>query len=59
MRVTADGHIRQELRADGRHDEARGNCRSACTGCCTVTGNHLDHVHDTGFTDTGDLRTSG
>lgn len=56
MWVTADGHIRQELRADGRYDEARGSRRSAYTGAYTVTGNHLDYVDDTGFTATGDIR---
>jgi hypothetical protein len=40
MWVTADGYIRQELRADGRYDEARGDRRSAYTGRYTVTGNH-------------------
>lgn len=54
--VTADGHIRQELLPDGRYDEARGTRRSACTGRYTVTGTHLDHVDDTGFTATGDIR---
>ncbi len=56
MWVTADGHIRQELRADGRYDEARGDRRSAYTGRYTVTGSHLDYVDDTGFTATGDIR---
>jgi hypothetical protein len=56
MWVTADGHIRQELRADGRYDEARGTRRSAYTGRYTVTGSHLDYVDDTGFTATGDIR---
>ncbi|MEU4142326.1 Atu4866 domain-containing protein [Streptomyces parvulus] len=56
MWVTADGHIRQELRADGRYDEARGNRISAYTGRYTVTGNHVDYVDDTGFTATGDIR---
>ena len=56
MWVTADGHIRQELRADGRYDEARGNRRSAYTGCYTVTGSHIDYVDDSGFTATGDIR---
>lgn len=53
---TADGHIRQELRADGRYEEARGHRSSAYTGRCTVTGSHLDHVDDSGFTATGDIR---
>jgi hypothetical protein len=56
MWVTADGHIRQELRPDGRYDEARGTRRSAYTGRYTVTGAHLDYVDDTGFTATGDIR---
>jgi Agrobacterium tumefaciens protein Atu4866 len=54
--VTADGHIRQELRADGRYDEARGTRRSAYTGRYKLTGSHLDYVDDTGFTATGDIR---
>ena len=56
MWVTADGHIRQELRADGRYDEARGARRSAYTGRYTVEGDHIDYVDDTGFTATGDVR---
>ncbi|WP_055557209.1 Atu4866 domain-containing protein [Streptomyces sp. NBRC 110028] len=56
MWVTADGHIRQELRADGRYDEARGNRRSAYTGRYTVTGSHIDYVDDSGFHATGDIR---
>ena len=56
MWVTADGHIRQELRADGRYDEARGDRESAYTGSYTVQGNHLEYVDDTGFTATGDVR---
>ncbi|WP_331771120.1 Atu4866 domain-containing protein (plasmid) [Embleya sp. NBC_00888] len=56
MWVTADGHIRQELRPDGRYDEARGTRRSAYTGSYTVTGAHLDYVDDTDFTATGDIR---
>ncbi|MFE2674113.1 Atu4866 domain-containing protein [Streptomyces hygroscopicus] len=56
MWVTADGHIRQELRVDGRYDEARGTRASAYTGRYTVTGSHIDYVDDTGFTATGDVR---
>ncbi|WP_329467456.1 Atu4866 domain-containing protein [Streptomyces sp. NBC_01431] len=56
MWVTGDGHIRQELRADGRYDEARGDRRSACTGRYTVTGNHLHYIDATGFSATGDIR---
>ena len=54
--VTADGFIRQELRADGRYDEARGARQSAYTGSYSVTGTHLDYVDDSGFTATGDIR---
>ncbi|MCG0289917.1 Atu4866 domain-containing protein [Streptomyces sp. PSAA01] len=56
MWVTADGHIRQELRADGRYDEARGRRASAYTGRYSVTGSHIDYVDDTGFIATGDVR---
>ncbi|MFI9455891.1 Atu4866 domain-containing protein [Amycolatopsis sp. NPDC052450] len=56
MWVTADGHIRQELRADGRYAEERGGRRSAYTGRYSVTKAHLDYVDDTGFTATGDIR---
>ncbi|SDH09937.1 protein Atu4866 [Sinosporangium album] len=53
MWVTADGHIRQELTADGRYDEARGTRKSAYTGSYTITGNQIDYVDDTGFTADG------
>ncbi|MFF4359200.1 Atu4866 domain-containing protein [Streptomyces sp. NPDC001604] len=56
MWVTADGHIRQELRADGRYEEARGHRIRAYTGRYTVTGSHIDYVDDSGFTATGDIR---
>lgn len=57
MWVTADGRIRQELRADGRYDEARDGRSSAYTGRFRLTGgSHLDYVDDTGFTATGDIR---
>jgi hypothetical protein len=48
--VTADGQIQHELLPNGRSDEARGSKRSA-----TITGNHIDHVDDTGFTADGDF----
>jgi hypothetical protein len=38
MWVTADGHVRQELLSDGRHDEARGATRSAYHGEAYPTG---------------------
>lgn len=51
--VTGDGHIRQELLANGRYDEARGNRKSAYQGRYVVTGNHIDYRDDTGFTADG------
>lgn len=53
MWVTADGHIRQELLANGRYDEARGSRSSAYTGSYEVSGNQIDYVDDTGFTADG------
>jgi len=56
MWVTADGHIRHELLANGRYDEARGRRHSAYQGNYVVTGNHIDYVDDTGFTADGEFR---
>lgn len=53
MWVTADDHIRQELRADGRYDEARGGRPSAYTGRYEVTGATIMYWDDTGFTADG------
>lgn len=53
MWVTADGHIRQELLADGRYDEARGERQSAYTGSYQVFGTRIEYVDDTGFTADG------
>ncbi len=53
MWVTADNHIRQELRTDGRYDEARGERASAYTGRYEVTGNQILYWDDTGFTADG------
>ncbi|CAN3128168.1 Atu4866 domain-containing protein [Mycobacterium sp. smrl_JER01] len=53
MWVTADGHIRQELRSDGRYDEARGDRASAYTGRYEVRGDHIDYWDDSGFTADG------
>lgn len=53
--VTADGRIRHEILPDGRYDEARGGRRSAYQGRCTITGNHIDDVDDTGFTADGEF----
>ncbi|MFG2720369.1 Atu4866 domain-containing protein [Streptomyces sp. NPDC048416] len=56
MWVTSDGHIRQELRPDGRYEEARGARRAAYTGRYWVSGSHIDYADDSGFTATGDIR---
>ena len=53
MWVTDDGHVRHELLANSRYDEARGNRESAYRGNYRVTGNHIDYVDDTGFTADG------
>jgi len=51
--VTQDGHIRQQLLADGRYDEARGARKSAYRGRYEVRGRHIDYWDDTGFTADG------
>lgn len=49
MWVTADGHIRQELLANGRYDEARGKRQSAYQGRYEINGNRIHYRDDTGF----------
>ncbi|MDH4612644.1 Atu4866 domain-containing protein [Pseudomonas sp. BN102] len=56
MWVTADGHIRHELLAGGRYDEARGNKQSAYQGRYWLEGDHIEYVDDTGFTADGEFR---
>ena len=53
MWVTTDGHIRQELRPDGRYDEARGERAGAYTGRYEVRGTRIDYWDDSGFTADG------
>jgi hypothetical protein len=53
MWITADGHIRQELLANGRYDEARGQRKSAYQGRYEVAGNRINYWDDTGFTADG------
>lgn len=53
MWITKDGHIRQELKVDGRYDEARGARRSAYQGRYEVDGNRIMYWDDTGFTADG------
>lgn len=55
MWVTKDGHVRHNLLANGRYDEARGNRESAYQGRYEVTGNHIEYWDDTGFTADGDF----
>ena len=56
MWVTADGYIRQELLADGRYDEARGNKKSAYTGRYEIKGDDIFYWDDTGFTADGKFK---
>ncbi|WP_437363216.1 Atu4866 domain-containing protein [Inquilinus limosus] len=52
--VTENGHIRLELLAGGRYDEARGARRSAYTGRWEVRGpGQLFFADDSGFTAMG------
>jgi hypothetical protein len=54
MWVTENGHIRLELLAGGRYDEARGAKRSAYTGRWEIRGpGQLFFADDSGFTATG------
>jgi hypothetical protein len=53
MWVTADGHIRQQLLANGRYDEARGSRESAYRGRYEVRGTDIFYWDDTGFTADG------
>jgi hypothetical protein len=53
MWMTADGHIRHNLLANGRYDEARGNRESAYQGRYEVRGADIFYWDDTGFTADG------
>ena len=53
--VTGDGHIRQELLASGRYNEARGAKSNAFQGRYEVTGSHIHYWDDTGFEADGDF----
>jgi hypothetical protein len=53
--VTDDGHVRHQLLAGGRYDEARGQKESAYRGRYEITGNHIEYLDDTGFTADGDF----
>ncbi|WP_080604262.1 Atu4866 domain-containing protein [Sinorhizobium fredii] len=56
MWVTADGHIRHNLRPNGRYNEARGRRASAYQGRYEVRGNHIDYWDGAGFTADGEFR---
>ena len=52
--ITENGHIRLELLAGGRYDEARGARRSAYTGRWEIRGpGRIFFADDSGFTATG------
>ena len=53
--ATADGHIRHELLANGRYDEARNGQAHAYQGRYRITETHIDYVDDTGFTADGEF----
>ena len=55
MWMTQDGRIRHELLPDGRYDEARDGRAHAYQWRYRITGNHIDHTDDTGFTADGDF----
>jgi len=50
---TADGHVRQELRPDGRYAEARGTRENAYTGRYESDGKRIEYWDDSGFTADG------
>lgn len=56
MWVTRDGHIRHELKPDGRYEEQRGARKAAYVGNYQITGDHIEYQDDTGFTADGDFR---
>ncbi|MGV8872643.1 MAG: Atu4866 domain-containing protein [Rhodococcus sp. (in: high G+C Gram-positive bacteria)] len=53
MWVTGDGNIRQELRADGRYVEARGQRENAYQGDYQIVGSKVTYQDDTGFSADG------
>ncbi|MNM76404.1 hypothetical protein D3C81_882280 [compost metagenome] len=55
IRITADGHVRHQLLADGRYDEARGSRESAYRGSYIIDGDHIEYLDDTGFSADGDF----
>lgn len=56
MWVTADGHIRHELKPGGRYEEQRGARKAAYAGNYQITGDHIAYQDDTGFTADGEFR---
>jgi len=51
MWVSADGHIRHELLANGRYDEVGGTRKTQ--GRYQVRANHIEYWDDAGFTSDG------
>lgn len=56
MWVTGDGHIRHELKPNGRYEEQRGARKAAYVGNYQITGDHIEYQDDTGFAADGDFR---
>jgi hypothetical protein len=55
MWVTMDGHIREELLPNGRHDGARGTRMNAYQGRYEISGNKIGAWNDTRFTADGEF----
>lgn len=51
--MTEDDYVHQELKPNGRYDEARGHRRSAYQGRYEVHDNRIEYWDDTGFTADG------
>lgn len=54
--VTADGHIRQRLLAEGRYVEARGANECAYSGSFQIRGDYITYQDDTGFHADGEFK---
>lgn len=53
--ITEDGHVRQQLKPDGRYAEARGTRENAYEGRYEVEGRMIFYWDDTGFTADGEF----
>lgn len=51
--VTDNGYVKQELKPDGRYEEARGTRKKAYTGRYEIDGSKIEYWDDSGFTADG------